>query len=142
MQTLEEVWDHILLQYTFNSRKCWNRYLGWGCFSGDVWRFERQDGKASMRKERYRREWWTGRQTDRRKDVFFFCLCIIIPHIWEKYQGWNVDADCSWGADRGQTWSVQSETNLTQTPSALSVHGELHHKPIAAVWDRLNRTTI
>lgn len=113
-----------------------------GCFSGDVWKFERQYEKAGMRKERYRREWWTGRQTDRRKDVFFFCLCIIIPHIWEKYQGWSVDADCSWGADRGQTWSVQSEINLTQTPSALRVHGELHHKPIATVWDRLNRTTI
>lgn len=145
MQTLGEVWDQILLQYTFNRRKCWNRYLGWAW--GGVFRGTYENLKGRMERlacEKKDTE-GSGEQEDRQtgeKTFFFFCLCIIIPHIWEKYQGWSVDADCSWSADRGQTWSVQSEINLTQTPSALRVHGELHHKPIATVWDRLNRTTI
>lgn len=30
MQMLEEVWDHILLQYIFSSQKCWEIFFSFG----------------------------------------------------------------------------------------------------------------
>lgn len=94
---------------------------GWRVFLGEHKDLEgRMERLACEKKDR--REWWTGRQAGRREKMHLFRLRILIPHIWEKYQGWSVDADCSWGADEAGPRRFKAKPS-TQTPSALRVHG-------------------
>lgn len=112
MQTLQEGWGHILLQGNAETGIC----VGvWGKYKDLEGRMERLACKKKDIEG-------SGEQEDRQtgENASFVSAQILIPHMWEKYQGWSFAADCSWGADEAGHRRFKAKSP-TQTPSARRV---------------------